>query len=98
MAAFVFATMVTLSNTKDNNKYMEMTESWVKQLEFHGISRKQQLILVTNDVDERIKERVRGKYEYRVHVYYKNGACTVSAAAVSQQQYLHTMGCHTHTC
>ena len=33
----VFATMVTLANTKDPVKYMGMTTSWVKQLEYHGI-------------------------------------------------------------
>ena len=56
----VFATMVTLANTKDPKKYMDMTESWVKQLEYHGIAREKQLILMTNDVTLETKERVAG--------------------------------------
>ena len=47
MPGVVFATMVTLATTKDPSKYMDMTESWVKQLEYHGIPRSQQLILMT---------------------------------------------------
>eukprot|EP00729_Bicosta_minor_P014356 gene14356-19617_t len=45
----IFATMVTLAKTKDEKKYLRMTNNWVRQLEYHGIPRDRMLILVTSD-------------------------------------------------
>jgi hypothetical protein len=55
----IFATMVTLAQGKSASDYVRMTVNWVRQLEYHGIPRSQQLILVTDDVDPDTLDRVK---------------------------------------
>jgi hypothetical protein len=55
----IFATMVTLAQGKSADDYMRMATNWVRMLEYQGIPRTQQLILVTTDVTPDIMTQVK---------------------------------------